>query len=144
MIAPGLLTALLATAAALNTGKPADDAAITCRRAAFDLAGAWTNDGFRLRAHQWAGTLPAGKPALARVNLLAGNRYWFSAATNAASTTLAVQIYTGRGIPVTGDTHRDGPLAAAGFAPPASGTYIIGISESGGTPVPFCLVYSYK
>ena len=143
MIASALLTALLATAAAL-TGRPADDAVITCHRAAFDLAGAWTNDGFRLRAQQWVGTLPAGKPALARVNLLAGNRYWFTAATNAASTTLSLTIYSDSGAPVTSDNYQDGPVAAAGFAPPASGSYIIAISESNGTPVPFCLIYSYK
>jgi hypothetical protein len=144
MIASALFTALVAIGAALNTGKPADDAAITCQRAALDLAGAWTNDGFRLRAHPWIGTLPEGGLALARMNLFAGNRYWFTAATNAASTTLVVQIYTASGTPITADTHSDGPLAAAGFAPEASGTYIIGISESGGVPVPFCLVYSYK
>ncbi|MEO6741988.1 MAG: hypothetical protein ABIP20_17220 [Chthoniobacteraceae bacterium] len=139
-----LTTFLVALASALNASPVSSDAAVTCRRAALDLAGAWTNDGFRLRERSWSGTLPAGKPALARVNLLAGNRYWFTAATNAASTTIAVQIYDVRGTPLTVGTHRDGPLAAAAFAPAASGTYLIGVSESGGTPVPFCLVYSYK
>ena len=78
------------------------------------------------------------------MTLLTGNRYWFTAATNAASTTLAVQIYDERGTPVTADKYQEGPAAAAGFAPATSGTYIIGVSESGGTPVPFCVVYSYK
>ncbi len=144
MIRTSLIASLLALAGTSFAGPASGDAAVTCRRAALDLAGAWANDGFRLRENSWAGTLPAGKPALARVNLLAGNRYWFTAATNAASTTLAVQIYTGRGEPVAAGTHRDGPVAAAGFAPAASGTYIVAISESRGTPVPFCLVHSYK
>ena len=144
MTARTLLLSLLALATPLNANPASGDAAVTCRRAALDLAAAWANDGFRLRERPWTGTLPAGKPALARVNLLAGNRYWFTAATNAASTVLAVQIYTERGTPVTAETHEDGPLAAAGFAPPASGTYIVAVSESHGTPVPFCLVHSYK
>ena len=139
-----LLSALLALATALNASTATGDAVVTCRRAALELAGAWTNDGFRLRERSWSGTLPAEKPALARVNLLAGNRYWFTAATNAASTALAVQIYDIHGAPLTVEIYQDGPLAAAGFAPATSGTYIIGVSEIHGTPVPFCLVYSYK
>ncbi len=140
----GLLSFLLAAAAALNAPPVSGDAAVTCRRAALELAGAWANDGFRTRDRSWTGTLPTGKPALVRVTLFAGNRYWFSAATNAASTALAVAIYNDRGTPFTCDTFHDGPLAAAGFAPPVSGSYIVSISESRGTSVPFCLVYSYK
>jgi hypothetical protein len=141
---PALLSTLLALATALDAGPATADATITCRRAALELAGAWTNDGFRLRERSWSGMLPTAKPALARVNLFAGNRYWFTAATNAASTNLAVQIYDIHGAPLTVEAYQDGPLAAAGFAPATSGTYIIGVSETHGTPVPFCLVYSYK
>jgi hypothetical protein len=143
MIRPAQIPALLA-AALFCSASHAADSSIPCRRAALELAGAWANDGFRLREQPWHGVLPAGKPALARVNLLAGNRYWFSAATNAASTTLAVDIYTADGAPMTAEIHRDGPLAAAGFAPSVSGTYLIAVSESHGTPVPFCVIYSYK
>lgn len=139
-----LLASLLALATVLNASPASSDAQVTCRRAALELAGAWINDGFRLRERTWAGTLPTDKPALARVNLLAGNRYCFTVATNAASTTLSMTIYTDRGTPVTAESYQDGPLAAAGFAPTVSGSYIIGISESNGTPVPFCLIYSYK
>ncbi len=135
---------VLALATALNAAPVSSDAVVTSRRAALELAGAWTNDGFRLRERSWTGTLPGDKPALARVNLLAGNRYWFTVATNAASTTLSLNIYDERGMPVTSENYQDGPVAAAGFAPPASGSYLIAISESTGTPVPFCLIYSYK
>ena len=144
MILRILLSSLFALATVLNASPANGDSIVTCRRAALDLAGAWANDGFRLRDRSWSGMLPIGKPALARVNLLAGNRYWFTAATNAASTSLTVQIYDSRGTPLTAETYQDGPVAAAGFAPAASGTYIVGVSESKGTPVPFCLIYSYK
>ncbi len=139
-----LLDSLFALVIALNAAPASSDAVVTCRRAALELAGAWTNDGFRLRERTWSGTLPATKPALARVNLFAGNRYWFTAATNAASTTIAVQIYDIHGAPLTVESYQDGPLAAAVFAPATSGTYIVGVSETTGTSVPFCLVYSYK
>ncbi len=139
-----ILSALLAWPFILFAAPVSGDAVVTCRRAALELAGAWTNDGFHLRERFWSGALPAEKPALARVNLLAGNRYWFTAATNAASTALTVLIYDIHGTPVTVENYQDGPVAAAGFAPAASGTYIIGVREAKGTPVPFCLVYSYK
>ncbi len=144
MIRIPLIASFLVLEIALAAGPASSDAAVTCRRAALELAGAWANDGFRTRENTWTATLPAGKPALARVNLLAGNRYWFTAATNAASTTLAVEIFTASGTPVAAETHRDGPLAAAGFSPAESGAYLIAVSEAHGTPVPFCLVHSYK
>jgi hypothetical protein len=144
MIRAALLPTLLACATFLNAAPPSGDALITCHRAALELAGAWTNDGFRLRERSWSGNLPADRPALARVNLLAGNRYWFSAATNAASTNLTTRIYKESGAPVPAETWQDGPLSAAGFAPAETGCYLIAVSESRGTPVPFCLVYSYK
>ena len=144
MIRSPFLPALLACATSLLASAPGGDSVVTSRRAALELAGAWSNDGFRLRERSWAGILPTDKPAVARVTLLAGNRYWFSAATNAASTTLSLNIYTELGAPISAEIYQDGPLAAAGFAPVASGSYLIALSESHGTPVPFCLVYSYK
>jgi len=144
MISNRHLSMLLAAAILFGASLALGDSAITCRRAALELAGAWANDGFRLREQSWAGVLPNGKPALARVNLLAGNRYWFSAATNAASTELSIRIYAEIGTPVSVEIHQDGPLVAAGFSPSESGTYLIAVSESHGTPVPFCLIYSYK
>ena len=144
MIRSPLLPALLACATSLFASPPGGDSVVTSRRAALELAGAWANDGFRLRERSWAGILPNDKPAIARVTLLAGNRYWFSAATNAASTTLSLNIYTELGTPIIAEIYQDGPLTAAGFAPAASGSYLIALSEFHGTPVPFCLVYSYK
>ena len=144
MIRAALMPAMVASAAMAFATPASDDAVVTCRRAALELAGAWTNDGFRLRERTWTGVLAAGKPALARVTLVGGNRYRFSAATNAASTSLSLSIYSESGIPIDAENYLDGPLAASGFLPRVSGSYLIAISESGGTPVPFCLVYSFK
>lgn len=144
MIRTLLLPFLFGFVTNLNAIPPSSDSLITCRRAALELAGAWTNDGFRLRERSWAGVLPADTPALARVTLVGGNSYWFSAATNAASTTILLNIYTENGTPVNAQNYQDGPLTAAGFSPAASGSYLIALRESHGTPVPFCLVYSYK
>lgn len=138
------LPTMVASGVMALAGPASDDAAVTCRRAALELAGAWTNDGFRLRERSWTGILPAGKPALARVTLAAGNHYWFSAATNAASTSLFLEIYGENGARLEANNYFEGPLAASGFSPRVSGSYLIALSESAGTPVPFCLLYSFK
>ncbi len=138
------LPALLASTAISFAAPASDDAAVTCRRAALELAGAWTNEGFRLRERPWTGVLPAGKPALARFTLVAGNRYWFTAATNAASTKLTMSIFSEAGEAIEANSYLDGPLAASGFSPRVSGSYVLALSEASGTPVPFCVVYSFK
>ena len=144
MIRAALMPTMVASAAMAFATPASDDAAVTCRRAALELAGAWTNDGFRLRERTWTGVLPEGKPALARVTLVAGNRYWLSVATNAASTNISIAIYAESGIRVDARNYLEGPLAASGFSPRVSGSYLIALSEASGTPVPFCLVYSFK
>ena len=46
---------------------------------ALELAGAFSNDGFKLRDGHWAGTLAPNESKIIAVNLYAGNEYWFSA-----------------------------------------------------------------
>ena len=122
----------------------AEDPTIACRRVARDLAGAWANDGFRMRESSWSGTLAPGKPAVVRVSLLAGNRYWFTACAAATAGEISVAVYTDTGQPVPTENYRDGVRAAARFEPVSSGSYLVKIAASQSSPAPFCLVYSYK
>lgn len=122
----------------------ADDPAVTCRREAFDLAGAWSNDGFRLRDGCWTGVFTPGKSSVVRVNLLAGNRYWFTVAAGATAGELAVAVYTEDGRPVAIQSHRDGTRAAAQFQPTSSGSFLVRVEQSRNSAAPFCLIYSYK
>ena len=52
---------------------------MAARAVALDVAGAFSNDGFKLRDGHWAGTLAPNESKLLAVNLYAGNQYWFSA-----------------------------------------------------------------
>ena len=56
------------------------DQEVEAHKAVLDLAGAFTNDGFKMRDGHWSGTLKTGERALIAVNLYAGNQYWFSSA----------------------------------------------------------------
>jgi hypothetical protein len=140
----GFIPALLSIALGSNITPAADDAMIACRRAALDLAGAWANDGFRLRDSYWSGTLAPGKPSIVRVNLLAGNRYWFTAAATAAAGRITVTVYNDKGLPVPAEFHRDGTRAAARVEPSSSGPYLVTVEQSQTAPAPFCVVFSYK
>jgi hypothetical protein len=134
---------VLALLAAGAVAAPETEDEVAARRAALDLAGAWSNDGFKLRDGHFSGTVKAGESKLIRVNLYAGNQYWFTAASTKAKK-LAMQIFDESGKSVTFEPYQDEGRAAAGFAPAASGPYFIKIEETEGDPSSFVLVYSYK
>jgi hypothetical protein len=97
-----------------------------------------------LRDGHFAGALKQGESKLIRVNLYAGNQYWFTAAATPKAKKLAVQVYDEGGKSVTFEPYQDEGRAAAGFAPAASGPYFIKVEETEGDPSSFVLVYSYK
>ena len=111
------------------------------RRAAGDLAGAWANDGFKLRDGHWAGSLLPGRPQIVQVNLFEGNRYWFTAANSGP---ILMDIFDESGQPVPVETYQDGSRVAAGFAPALSGVYFVKLEQAGNHASTFCLIYSYK
>ena len=117
---------------------------IAARKSAYDLAGAFTNDGFKLRDGCWSGKIEPKKSLVLQVNLYAGNQYWFSLAASDAAKKVAVSIYDEAGKPVAFDPYSDEAKAAAGFAPTASGPYYIKVEEVEGSNAAFCLLYSYK
>ena len=59
-----------------------------------ELAGAWTNDGFKLRDGHIAGSLKVGESKLVRVNLFAGNHYWFTAAGTSKVVWMPLELVT--------------------------------------------------
>jgi len=144
MSALTFIAAALSLVLAGDMATAADDHAGACRRAAFDLAGAWANDGFRLRDSSWSGTLTPGKPSIVRVSLLAGNSYWFTAAAASAAGKISVTLYDENGQPVPAQNYSEGLRAAARFEPSASGSYLVKIEAAQPAAAPFCLVYSYK
>ena len=137
-------TALALTFLAATLTAAPDDDRVAARRTALDLAGAWSNDGFKLRDGHWSGTLKPGEAKLVQVNLYAGNQYWFTLGTTQRAKKVAVSIFDENGKPVVFEQHPDGARAAAGFAPANSGPFLVKIEELDGLPTAFALIYSYK
>jgi hypothetical protein len=109
-----------------------------------DLAGAFQNDGFKLRDGTWYAQVSQGHPQTLQVNLYSGNAYWFSAAGAEGSTGLTFSVFDDHGNPVEVQTYQKDNKAAAGFSPDASGLYYVEVSSSAQAATTFCLIYSYK
>jgi hypothetical protein len=120
------------------------DGEVNARRTALDLAGAFANEGFKLRDGHWAGTVNSEEPALIAVNLYAGNQYWFTAGTDDDSRKVEVDVYDEAGRKVVTENYAAGEKAAAGFSPTDSGQYFISVRLLEGEPRSVCLVCSYK
>ena len=138
---PAILIGVLALAPALAYADT--DAEVQAHEAVLDLAGAFTNDGFKLRDGTYCGELKKGESVLVQVNLYAGNQYWFSVATADPKTDVTIDLYDETGKLVKTDPYADAHRAAAGFAPEASGPYYVRI-ENPGAPAVYSLIYSYK
>ena len=122
---------------------PSDDE-VEARNRALTLAGAFSNDGFKIRDGHWVGTIKPGESRLIQVNLYAGNEYWFSVAATDPAKKLVVKVYDETGQPLPSEPYQEGYTAAAGFSPDASGAYFIKVEQLEGDPSAFCLLYSYK
>ena len=122
------------------------------RRLALETAGAFVNDGFRIRDGEWNGTLAKGKPLFLQVTLFAGESYWFVVASTVRGGVIRVTLYDSAGKPVKGEewkatTGDGGARSAAGIAPAKSGTYFVGVEllqQPDPASADFSLVYAYK
>ena len=136
--------ALLATFALAGPAFAVSDAEVDAHKTAFDVAGAFSNDGFKLRDGNWSGSIRPKESVFVQVNLYAGNQYWFCAGATDKAKKLLVTVFDENGQPVESEPYQNGVKAAAGFSPVASGAYIIRIQELEGDPASFCLLYTYK
>lgn len=145
LVLPFLFAALLLNApAAPEAASIPTNAEVKARASALEVAGAFSNDGFKNRdGHVFAAISPK-EPKFIQVNLYAGNQYWFIAAASAPAKRIAVSVFDEKGKPVPTELYENAAQAAAGFAPQASGPYIIRIQELEGEPATACLLYSYK
>jgi hypothetical protein len=134
----------IATFAACIATRAETDAEVQARKDALDVAGAFSNDGFKIRDGHWCGVVKPNNHSLVAVNLYAGNEYWFSAGATEPAKKLAVSVYDETGKQVTTENYDNGAKAAAGFSPPGSGQYFVSVDLLEGEAASFCLVYSYK
>jgi hypothetical protein len=120
------------------------DSEVNARKDALEIAGAFSNDGFKIRDGHSAGVLKPHDHALIAVNLYAGNQYWFSVGTVAPVKKVSVSVYDETGKRMTTENYSNEDKAAAGFAPENSGQYFVAVDLVEGQEGSFCLVYSYK
>lgn len=121
-----------------------NDPVFTARTRALDVAGAFTNDGYKLRDGFWA-LSPSDPVVPLEVFLFAGNYYWFTAATASPTDppgTLQVQIFNEAGELIEGETYEDQGLFALGVTPTETGPYYLRVKAPAAST--FALVYSYK
>src|SRR5438132_2969119 len=139
-----ILLATIFVLAVVFTSMADTDAEVNARKNALDVAGAFTNDGFKLRDGHWCRTLKAQDHALIAVNLYAGNQYWFAVGTTDPARKIAVNVYDETGRLLTTEHYEGGDRAAAGFSPTDSGQYFVSVDLLEGGSSSFCLIYSYK
>ena len=142
------LLILFCAGLALSALHAANDAEVAARRTALGVAGAFTNDGFKIRDGNFTGVLKDKETSVIQVNLYAGNQYWFSVSTADPGTKVTLALFDEAGQPLKTDPYVDANNAAAGFAPEVSGPYYVQVRGASGpsaaSPATFCLIYSYK
>jgi hypothetical protein len=127
--------------------RAASDGEVAARRTALEIAGAFTNEGFKLRDGNWADSFEPGKPKIVQVNLYAGDQYWFTLGATPTAKKVMITIYDETGKPVKIDadhSFQDPSVAALGYSPDHSGTFFLKVEVTEGAAADFCLVYSYK
>ena len=136
-----LLMSILSHSAPLRAES---DKEVQAHKVVLDLAGAFSNDGFKIRDGHWSGRLKPKENTVIAVNLYAGNQYWFSVGAIEPAKKIDVTVYDETGKLMTTEGYNDGGRAAAGFSPTNSGQYFIAVNLLEGDESTFCLVYSYK
>lgn len=138
------LCALAASVVLASSAIGDTDAEVNARRVALDLAGAFSNDGFKIRDGHWAGEVKPGDRAVVAVNLYAGNQYWFSVGKGEKPSKFSVRLHDETGQVLTTDNFEEEDKSAVGFSPEVSGQYFVSVAPTEGEPSTYCLVYSYK
>ena len=128
----------------LHSARAETDQEVAAREVTLELAGAFSNDGFKLRDGHWSGMLAPNETKLLAVNLYAGNDYWFSAGATEKAKKVSVTVFDETGAPVEVEKYNSGTKAAAGLSVSHSGQYLIQVRLEEGETAGVCFVYSYK
>ncbi len=145
-----LLSLLLSVAAFGSAAAQAPEEAAetatdsSARSKALEVAGAFTNDGYKIRDGFWPGEIEKDRGKILEVNLFSGNEYWFVASATSPARKIVVTVYDASGKPMEIERYSDGNSAAAGFEPDISGKYFVKVDLLEGEKAPFCLLYTYK
>ena len=116
---------------------------LQARQRAISLAGAFANDGYRLRDGSWSFYISENQPAVLMIWLFARNGVWFSAATAEKGASPKLEVFTPDGHPLPTLEYLAPGASAVGFVAPTTGKYFVRATFPGPL-TPFCLVTSYK
>ncbi|HEX7195009.1 MAG TPA: hypothetical protein VF207_08580, partial [Chthoniobacterales bacterium] len=75
------------------------DDQVASRNDVIDFAGAFQNDGFKIRDGNYYGKVSMDQSAVVAVNLYNGNAYWFTASTGEKPEKLKVSVFDEAGNP---------------------------------------------
>ncbi len=126
------------------SGQAQTDAEVAARANVLELAGAFSNDGFKLRdGHHTAMVDPANSQLLV-VNLYAGNDYWFLAGAGNNEERVQIEVFDNEGRLLESEPYEAPGRAAAGLKPVRSGRHYIRIQRPEGAPAPVCFLYTYR
>src|SRR5437763_14154404 len=139
-----LFLAMMFVLAGVATSLADTDAEVNARKNALDVAGAFTNDGSKLRDGHWCGSLKAQDHALIAVNLFAGNQYWFAVGATDPVKKIAVNVYDEMGKLLTTQHYDGGDRAAAGFSLTDSCQYFVSVELVVGGSCGVSMMYSYR
>lgn len=139
-----VLAGMLHAQAPETAAEAVESAEAKARSAALELAGAFSNDGYKIRDGYYFTELEPGKSAVVEVNLFAGNEYWFCVSGIAPGRKVDVRVYGEDGQPVEQQGYDDGANAAAGVVAGVSGKYFVKLTLAEGEKSPVCFLYCYK
>jgi len=124
----------------------ASDSEVAAHKSAMDVAGAFANDGFKIRDGHWVGTIggPNKRVRVVEVNLFAGNQYWFCFGATETVKKISLSLLDETGKAMETDSYAGEGNAAVGFSPQVSGPYYVRIQEVEGELSDCCLLYCYK
>lgn len=146
----GLLAAMVAGACAGSAPLSAQEAPApapseAARRAAYDLAGAFANDGFRIRDGHLAGELEPGRAVVMEASVAEGAACWFVAAAAEPARRIAISLHGEDGRVLPGVLYYEaGPVVAAGWNATRSGQILVRLELIEGGKAPFCLINCIK
>ncbi len=138
------LFAIVTLAAAAPAPGLATDEEVAARQVALEVAGAFQNDGFKIRDGVCTGRLEKDVPKVIQVNLFAGNEYWLVLGAVAPAKKVQISVFDETGQPVETEPYQGDAASAAGFSPGVSGPYYVKVTLLEGDPAAFCMLYSYK
>lgn len=114
------------------------------RSKALELAGAFTNEGFKIRDGFVAGKIAPGETRTVVVNLFAGNEYWFCAGAGEKGRGLEIAVYDGGGNRLETEPFEGERTAGAGIIPGYSGAHYVVLGLTEGEATEYVLLYAYK